>query len=168
PATTLTVQDALGNILDTERSFAFTETPPGSHGFVSAKVPVRLAQPTGVADNRILEGDTGRVVGVGYAGTPVAGQARAIMNCDPNLFAGVLQIRDQIDAPSAFTGGCDHDQYPDSGETLAYTIALLNANRGDNYSEVTGTLAASGPGAAAVKIPHSPKLIGYPPGGQRP
>jgi hypothetical protein len=165
-ATTLSVQDALGNVVDTERSFAFSEIPPGSHGFVSAKVPVRMAQPSGVADNGILEGDTGRFIVVDYAGTPVAGQARAVMNCDPNLFAGVLQVRDQIDAPSVFTGGCDHDQYPDSGEVLTYTVALLNANRGDNYAEVIGTLVTSGPGANAVKVLDSPKRIGFLPGGQ--
>jgi len=165
-ATTLTVQDALGNILDTERGFAFTETPAGSHGFRSMKVPVRLVSPNPVANNGLLEADTGRFIVVDYADTPVAGQARATVRCDPDLFLSPLAIRDQTDGPVLISGGCDHDQFLDANEILAYTIALVNSNRGDDYSEVTATLTPSGTGATAIKVLDSPKGIGRLPGGQ--
>ncbi|PYT36163.1 MAG: hypothetical protein DMF52_08380 [Acidobacteria bacterium] len=165
-ATTLTVQDDAGNVLDTERGFAYTETPPGSHSFHSLKVPVRLAAPNPIANNGILEGDTGQFIVIDYADTPVNGQARAIMRCDPELTTVPLSIRDQTDGPILISGGCDRDQFPDADEILGYTIALVNSNRRDDYSEVTATLTPSGPGAAAVRVLDSPKGIGRLPGGQ--
>ena len=63
-------------------------------------------------------------------------------------------------------GGCDHDQFPDADEILAYTVAIVNSNRGDDYTEVTATLTPSGTGAAAIKVLDSPKGIGFLPGGQ--
>jgi hypothetical protein len=164
--TTLTVQDASGTVLDTEKGFTFTEQPAGSKGFLSALVPVRTAQPIPLANNGLLETDTGQFIVVDYQDTPVAGQARATVNCNPNLFTGVLQVRDEIDSATVFSGVCDRDQYLDAGETLTYTIAVLNANRGDDYADVKATLAASGPGAPAVQILDSPKMIGRLPGGQ--
>jgi hypothetical protein len=165
-AVTLTVQDALGNVLDTEQGFAFSETPAGSHGFASARVPVRNASPMPVPNNGLLETDTGQFIVADYADTPVPGQARATVSCNPNLFAGVLQIRDGADGAALFSGGCDGDQFPDAGENLTYTIALLNANRGDDYTEVVATLVPSGLGAAAIQVLDSPKTIGRLPGGQ--
>ena len=165
-ATTLTVQDALGTVLDSEQGFAFSEVPAGTHGFRSAKIPVRNVSPTPVSNNGILETDTGQFIVVDYADTPVPGQGRATVSCDPSLFAGVMQIRDEADGPALFTGGCDRDQYPDAGENLTYTVALLNANRGDDYTDVTATLVPSGPGAAALQVLDSPKAIGRLPGGQ--
>jgi hypothetical protein len=165
-ATTLTVQDANGNILDTEQGFTFTESPAGSHGFHSAKVPVRIVSPAPIANNGLLETDTGQFIVADYTGSAVPGQARATVSCNPSLFAGVLPVRDGADAADVFGGGCDRDQYPDAGEVLTYTIAILNANRGDDYSEVTAALAASGPGANAIRILDSPKNIGRLPGGQ--
>jgi hypothetical protein len=164
--TTLTVQDAAGNILDTERGFAFTEVPAGSHGFRSAKVPVRLINPSPVSNNGLLEADTGNFIVVDYADTPVPGQARATVNCNPSLFPGIVQVSDKVDAASVLSGGCDHDQYPDLGEILTYTVAVLNSNRGDDYTEVTATLTPSGTGATAIKVLDSPKRIGRLPGGQ--
>jgi hypothetical protein len=164
--TTLTVQDALGNVLDTEQGFAFSETPAGSHGFKSARIPVRNVAPVPVPNNGIIETDTGQFIVADYADSPVPGQARATVSCNPNLFTGVLQIRDEADGAALFTGGCDRDQYPDAGENLTYTVSLLNASRGDDYTEVTATLAPSGPGAAAIQVLDSPKTIGRLPGGQ--
>jgi hypothetical protein len=165
-AITLTVQDAAGNVLDTERGFAFTEQPAGSKGFQSAKVPVRLAAPSSVANNGLLEADTGRFIVVDYVDPPVPGQARAVVRCNPDLFPGILQARDQTDGAALFAGGCDRDQYPDAGEDLVYTVAISNVNRGDDYTEVQATLVPSGPGAGAVRVLDSPKLIGRLPGGQ--
>jgi len=165
-ATILTVQDALGTIIDTERGFVFVEDPPGSRGFRSARVPVRVANPVPIADNGLLEADTGNFIVIDYADTPLAGRGSATVQCNPNLFAGVLQARDEIDGPSLFAGGCDRDQYPDADEILSYTVALLNANRGDDYTEVTAALAVSGPGAAALRVLDSPKTIGRLPGSQ--
>jgi hypothetical protein len=162
----LTVQSAAGAVLDTERGFAFTEQPAGSKAFLSALVPVRLASPVPVPDNGLLETDTGQFIVVDYPDTPVAGQARATVNCNPNLFTGILQVRGEVDSGAIFTGGCDQDQYPDADEKLTYTIALLNANRGDDYTEVTATLAVSGTGAAALQVLDSPRAIGRLPGGQ--
>jgi subtilase family protein/thrombospondin type 3 repeat protein len=166
-ATTLTVRDAAENVLDTERGFTFTEVPPGSKGFHSAKVPVRQAAPTAIPNNGILEADTGQFVVVNYTDAPpMPGQARATVRCHPDLFAGVLAARNQSDGPTLFAGGCDRDQYPDAGETLAYTIAILNSNLGDDYTKVTATLTPSGLGGAAVSVLDSPKPIGRLPGGQ--
>ncbi|MGH9749293.1 MAG: thrombospondin type 3 repeat-containing protein, partial [Candidatus Polarisedimenticolia bacterium] len=165
-AVTLTVQDASGNVFDTERGFAFTEVPPGSGGFHSAKVPVRLAAPTAVANNGLLEADTGRFVVADYADAPLSGQARAVVRCDPQLFSAFLDVRDQVDAPSVFGGGCDRDQYADAGEILSYTVAVLNGNRGDDYTEVTATLTPSGPGGGAIRVLDSPQQVGRLPGGQ--
>src|SRR5439155_17024643 len=139
-------------ILDTEKGFTFTETPIGSHGFRSVKVPVRLVSPAPVANNGILEGDTGRFIVADYANPTVPVQARATMQCDPQLFASILKVPNAPDGPSVFSGGCDRDQYPDAGELLTYTIGLVNSNPGDDYTDVTGTLTPSVPGAAAIKI----------------
>ncbi len=165
-ATTLTVQDAAGNVLDTERGFVFTESPAGSRGFHSMKVPVRQAAPNPVANNGLLEADTGQFIVVDYADTPVNGQARGTVRCDPDLFTAPLAIRDQTDGPVLISGGCDRDQFPDADEIVGYTIAIVNSNRGDDYSEVTATLTPSGTGAPAVRVLDSPKGIGRLPGGQ--
>lgn len=165
-ATTLTVQDAAGAILDSEQGFAFTEDPPGSRGFRSAQVPVRLASPTAVANNGILETDSGQFIVVEYADTPVPSEARVIVNCDPDLVAGLLDIRGEIDGPAVFGGGCDRDLHPDAGETLSYTVAVLNANREDDFTEVTATIVPTGPGAAAITVLDSPQRIGRLPGGE--
>ncbi len=164
-AVTLSVQNQNGNVLDSERGFAFAETPAGSHGFVSVKVPVRLASPSYVSDNGLLEADTSRFIVVNYTGT-AAGQARATVRCDPELFTAVLSILDQADAPAVFAGGCDRDQYLDAGENLTYSVAVQNINRGDDYSDVTATLTPTGPGAQAIRILDSPKSLGRLPGGQ--
>ncbi|MFQ5877348.1 MAG: thrombospondin type 3 repeat-containing protein [Acidobacteriota bacterium] len=165
-AVTLTVQDSAGTILDVERGFTFTETPPGSGAFLSAEVPVRLASPIAVPDNGLLEADTGQFVIVDYADSPIAGQATATVRCDPELAAGFLALATRTDASAVFSGGCDRDQFPDAGENLTYSIAVLNRNRGDDFTQVTAELAPSGPGAAAVRVLDSPKGIGRLPGGQ--
>ncbi|HKB07369.1 MAG TPA: thrombospondin type 3 repeat-containing protein [Candidatus Polarisedimenticolia bacterium] len=165
-ASTLTVQDAAGNILDTERGFTFSEVPAGSHGFISSHVPVRIAAPTPVPNNGIVEADTGMFIVIDYADTPVNGQARSIVRCSPELTTIPLSVLNQTDGPVLISGGCDRDQYPDAGETLAYTVAIVNTNRKDDYSDVTATLTPSGTGAAAVKVLDSPKPIGRLPGGQ--
>lgn len=164
--TTLTVQDPSGTILDSEQGFAFSEDPPGSRGFNSAQVPVRLASPTAVANNGILEADTGQFIVVEYADTPVPGEARVIVNCDPDLVAGLLDIRGEIDGPAVFSGGCDRDLYPDADEVLSYTVSVLNANREDDFTEVTATLVPTGAGAAAITVLDTPQRIGRLPGGQ--
>ncbi len=165
-AITLLVVDAFGNTLDTERGFAFTEVPAGSKGFRSAKIPVRLAAPTAVKNNGLLEADTGHFVIVQYADTPVSTTATATVRCNPELAAGLLQVPNQMDAPALIGGGCDRDQFLDAGEDLTYTVAVVNANRGDDFSAVTATLTPSGPAAAAVRVIDSPKRIGELPGGQ--
>jgi hypothetical protein len=165
-AITLTVQDAAGNVLDTERGFAFSESPAGSKGFKSVKVPVRLASPNAVSNNGLLEADSGRFIVADYVDTPVNGQARGTVRCDPELFAGVLKVTNQADGPVLVSGGCDRDQFPDADEIVSYTVAIVNTNRGDDYTSVVATLTPSGTGAAAVKVLDSPKGIGRLPGGQ--
>jgi hypothetical protein len=165
-AVTLTVQDSAGNILDTERGFTFAEEPAGSGGFGSSLVPVRLAAPTAVINNGLLEADTGQVIMAEYADSPVPGEALATVRCDPDLAAGLLSIANQTDAAVAFSGGCDQDQFPDAGENLTYTIGITNINRADDYTQVTATLTPSGPGAGALRVLDSPKRIGRLPGGQ--
>ena len=165
-AVTLTVRNSLGQVLDTEKGFSFTETPAGSRGFRSVPVPVRLASPQAVANNGLLETDSGQFIVIDYADTPVAGQARATVRCDPSLTTGFLDALDQTDGPDLFSGGCDRDQFPDAGELLSYTVAVINTSRADDYTEVTATLIPTGPGGNAVKVLDSPKSIGRLPGGQ--
>jgi Thrombospondin type 3 repeat/Subtilase family len=165
-AVTLTVQNAGGTVLDTEQGLTFTESPPGSHAFLSGKISVRQASPVALSNNGLLEADTGQFVVVDYVDTPVNGQSRATVRCDPDLSLGILHTPNQIDGGVAITGGCDRDPYPDANEDITYTVAVVNTNRGDDYTAVTATLTPSGPGAAAVRVLDSPKRIGRLPGGQ--
>jgi Subtilase family/Thrombospondin type 3 repeat len=164
-AVTLTVRDAAGTVLDREAGLTFSEAVPGSKGFRSGSVPVRLASPGGVPNNGLLEADTGQIIVADYAAT-VPGQALATVRCDPELVTGFLRAADRTDTASLFSGGCDQDQYPDAGEDLTYTIAVANTNLHDDYTEVMATLTPSGPGTDAVRVLDSPKGIGRLPGGQ--
>ncbi|HXH27422.1 MAG TPA: S8 family serine peptidase, partial [Candidatus Polarisedimenticolia bacterium] len=162
---TLTVRDAQGTVLDTEGGLTFSETVAGSKGFVSGSVPVRLASPSGVPNNGLLEADTGQIIVADYA-TAVPGQALATVRCDPELVSGFLRVADQTDTAALFAGGCDQDQYPDADEDLVYTVAVANTSRRDDYTEVMATLTPSGPGADAIRVLDSPKGVGRLPGGE--
>ncbi|MBI1951026.1 MAG: thrombospondin type 3 repeat-containing protein, partial [Acidobacteria bacterium] len=164
-STKFSVKNAAGATVDTEVSISFAA---GATAGVttSAGVPVRLSS-TPVANNGILEADTGMQVLATYA---PAGQAAvsagAQVFCSPNFIPGFFAIlgNNAIGEQFSIGNGCDNDEFLDAGETLTYGIALSNRGRGliggDNYPDVTATLTPSGPGAAAIRVLDSPRDIG--------
>ena len=116
-------------------------------GFLSAKVPVRLRAPAAVANNGLLEADTGSVHRGGLRGHAGGGtgERNRELRSGPGG-RGCWTCAGEIDGPTVFHGGCDGDQYPDADEVLNYTVAILNASREDDFTEVMATLTPSGPG----------------------
>ena len=159
------VVNAAGVVQDEERGYAFTETTAGSHIFRSPSLPSRIASPA-IRNNGVIEGDNGLSVVVTYTDTPRPAEARARFQCTPNIVQSVIDVTGRPNPQAFLAGGCDRDSYLDSSERLTYSIALRNFEKGDDLTDVEATLAASGAGAAAVRILDSPKNIGRIPGGQ--
>jgi hypothetical protein len=163
-STTFTVRSLTGAVLDTEASIGFTSG--GSGSFVSAGVPVRLASPA-VANNGILEADTGTLVYATYAPPGQAAvEAGAQVKCSPEFVPGFFATPDGLAFGSqvALGNGCDDDEFLDAGETVTYGIAINNRSRTDDYADVVATLTPSGPGATAVRVLDSPRDVGRIPG----
>ncbi|HXH28635.1 MAG TPA: thrombospondin type 3 repeat-containing protein [Candidatus Polarisedimenticolia bacterium] len=157
--TTFEVVNAAGQVLDTESNIAFVAGDPGATHSVG--VPVRLGSPA-VANNGLLEGDTGQFLRVTYA---PAGQravtAKAQIYCSPDLINGFFLTQSgAIGTQYALGGGCDDDQSFDAGETVTYGVAFINRSVNDDYTDVLATLTPSGPGAAALTVLDSPKNMG--------
>jgi hypothetical protein len=159
-----------GVVIDTEHSIGFSAAGTDSYG--SAGVPVRENKPQAVADNGVLEtagvsADEPYFVRVRYTDAPRSPSASARISCQPYLVAWRTQADGtNWNQQAVVSGGCDQDQYMDSGENLLYSIAFGNANRDQDYSDVQATLAVSGTGAPAIRILNSPQNIGRLPGGQ--
>src|SRR6185436_12108787 len=160
-----------GVVVDSERLIGFI-AGSGLDAYTSGAVPLRESKPAAVADNGVLEtagvvADEPYTVRLRYPDAPREATASARISCQPSLVAWRFQTdRTNWNQQDAVFGGCDQDQNLDSGENLLYSIAFGNANRDQDYSDVQATLAASGPGAAAVRILNSPQNIGRLPGGQ--
>ena len=161
------VVDGAGNVLDQESGYTFAETPVGSHVFQSVAVPTRLASPGAVKNNGVLEGDNGQFVVVTYTDSPRTTEARARFQCTPHIIETAISVPGRGNPPAFISGGCDGDQFLDSGEHMVYSIALRNYEKNDDLSDVEATLTPTGSGAAAVKVLDSPKNIGRIPGGQQ-
>ena len=159
-----------GAVVDTERLITFTAGTADT--YTSGAVPVRESKPVAVADNGILEtagntADEPYSVRVRYPDAPRDALASARISCQPDLVAWRFQTEgENWNQQDTFFGGCDQDQYPDSGENLIYSVTFGNSNRDHDYSDVRATLAISGPGAAAVRVLNSPINLGRIPGGQ--
>jgi hypothetical protein len=162
--------------VDSEVGFTFG----GSNStFTSVPLPVRQAT-TGTANNGVLEGDTDYIIEVTYA-DPTAGSrtvvARAPMNCEPNFLGGVFVNPGARNAPDLVFGGCDNDQSFDKNERVTYSVAVVNNDLFDDFTDVTATLTAcnvafvngscsSPTPAGTFAILDSPKNIGRLPVGQ--
>ncbi|HEU5218305.1 MAG TPA: hypothetical protein VFU23_06585, partial [Gemmatimonadales bacterium] len=171
---TARVLNAAGAQVDSESNFSFE----GSNSiFTSGPFPVRQAT-VGTSDNGVLEGDTGYTIEVSYA-DPTGGSrtvlARAPMNCDPNFIGGVFGNPGERNKSDLVFGGCDNDQFFDKNEIVTYSVAVVNNDLFDQYTDVTATLRAcavpfvsgscSTP-STVLTILDSPKNIGRLPVGQ--
>ena len=165
------VVNRLGVVVDTERLIAFSAAS-GLDAYTSAALPLRESKPVAVADNGVLEtagvvADEPYSVRLRYPDSPREVTAAARISCQPYLVAWRFQTDGtNWNQQDSVFGGCDRDQNLDSGENVLYSIAFGNANRDQDYSDVSATLAASGPGASAVRVLNSPQNIGRLPGGQ--
>ena len=165
-ATTFTVVDAAGAVLDSEAGILFSAA--GTAGAsASSAVPVRLAGPA-VSGNGILEADSGRTIRARYAPAGQAAvEAAAKVQCTPDVInaqfttQGGMALAD----PVSITGGCDGDAFPDAGEVVSYGIALQNRSRDARFANVVATLTPTGPGAGAVRVLDSPRDMGVLPTG---
>jgi hypothetical protein len=158
-------------VVDTENGLAFAAgSTTGT--FLSVGIPVRENSPSAVANNGILEtaGNTLEepyFVRVRYADTPRQAMASARISCTPNLVVWRFQTENtNWNQQTAISGGCDQDQFMDSGENVVYSVAFGNSNLDHDYTDVQASLSVSGNGAAAVKILNSPQNLGRIPGGQ--
>ncbi|HEV8201238.1 MAG TPA: hypothetical protein VGS03_14575, partial [Candidatus Polarisedimenticolia bacterium] len=164
-STTYQVLNAAGAVTDSETSFTYTAGAVAGQ-FNSAAIPVRLTGPS-VANNGILEADTGSTIVATYAR---AGQAaissKAAVLCSPDLInaAFTTAAGNAVGNQFAVNGGCDQDDNLDAGEVVTYGVALQNRSRVNNYADLTATLTASGAGAAAIRVLDSPKNMGTFPG----
>ncbi len=167
-AATFEVINRAGLVVDTERGISFTAG--SSNTYVSPGVPVREGKPA-VSSNGILEtngiqSDEPYSVRVRYTDTPreVIGAARIF--CAPNLLAWHIGLENQDGTQQdAIFGGCDQDQYLDAGENVTYSLAFVNGNRDQDFTDVQATLTVGGPGASAVRVLNSPQNMGRLPGG---
>ena len=159
-----------GAVIDTERGIGFAASTADS--YLSAAVPVRESKPAAVPDNGILEtagntADEPYLVRLRYPDAPREASASARISCAPNLVAWRFQVEgENWNQQDALFGGCDQDQYLDSGENLIYSVTFGNGNLDHDYTDVQATLSVGGPGAAAVRVLNSPQNIGRIPGGQ--
>jgi hypothetical protein len=164
-STTLEVLSPAGVVLDTETGLGFS-SGAAAGATLSAPIPTRLAGPA-VGGDGVLEIDTGQTLRVTYA---PAGQravtAAAQLRCSPDLIDGAFVSPTGARGPTVqIAGGCDADEFPDSGEVVSYGIALQNRTRTESYTGVTAALTPGGPGAAAVRVLDSPKILGSLPEG---
>ena len=163
--TTYQVLNAAGAVTDSETSFTYTAGAVAGQ-FNSAAIPVRLTGPA-VANNGILEADTGSTIVATYARAGQAAMsAKAAVLCSPDLInaAFTTAAGNAVGNQFAVNGGCDQDDNFDAGEVVTYGVALQNRSRVNNYADLTATLTPSGAGAGAIRVLDSPKNMGTFPG----
>jgi hypothetical protein len=159
------VVNTAGVVQDTETGYAWSETAVGSHIFRPLPIPIRLAAP-GIPNNGVLEGDNGMQLVMSYTDSPRPAEARSKFQCTPAIIQSSISVADRTDPQAVLLGGCDRDQFLDSGERMTYAIALRNFERDDDLTDVVATLTPSGTSAGFIKVLDSPKDIGRIPGGQ--
>jgi hypothetical protein len=168
-AVTWEVINRNGAVVDTEKGFTFTAGATNS--YLSAPVLLKEGAPGAVPLNGILQTggqplDEPYFVRVRYADSPREAVAMARISCTPNLLPWRFLIANQDGTQQdALFGGCDQDQYMDSGENVVYSVAFVNSNLSQDLRNVQAFLSVAGPGAAAVKILNSPQSMGRIPGG---
>ncbi|MGH3863045.1 thrombospondin type 3 repeat-containing protein, partial [Actinokineospora sp.] len=170
-AVTFEVVSRGGVVVDQERGLPFTAS--ASNTYASGGIPVRDGRPAAIRFNGILETNGPGLeepysVRARYADTPREVLAAARISCSPNLVAWrFLGIPNENGTQQvAIGGGCDQDQFMDSGENVTYSLTFGNSNRDHDLTDVQATLAVGGPGAGAVRVLNSPQNLGRIPGGQ--
>jgi hypothetical protein len=166
---TIAVKNTSGVVVDSETNLSFNAT--GSLGFSSINLPVRLIiGGTGATNNGILEADSGYKLEVTHTDTPRNAVAIAPVNCQPDLLAGIFANPGARNAADLIFGGCDNDQFLDAGETVTYSIAVVNNSIVNEYTGVVASLSVfRGDGvtpSTKVTVLDSPKDIGRMPAGQ--
>ncbi|MFQ5876510.1 MAG: S8 family serine peptidase [Acidobacteriota bacterium] len=169
-ATTFEVVTTDGQVVDTESGIGFSNGAANS--FTSSAVPLRQARGGAVSYNGVLEtrgniADEPYFVRARYADTPRDAVASSRISCDPNLLAWRFLIENENGTDQVLIGGgCDRDQFMDADENVTYSVTFVNSNRDHDLTDVRAFLAASGPGASAVRVLNSPLNMGRIPGGQ--
>ncbi|HEU5181946.1 MAG TPA: thrombospondin type 3 repeat-containing protein [Candidatus Polarisedimenticolia bacterium] len=166
---TIRVKNAVGTVVDTETNLSFTDI--GNQNFSSINLPVRrISGGTGATNNGILEADSGYKLEVTATDTPRDAIAIAPVNCQPDLLAGIFGNPGGRNAADLIFGGCDNDQFLDAGETVTYSIAVVNNSILNEYTGVIASLSvfrADGvTPSTKVTVLDSPKDIGRMPAGQ--
>jgi hypothetical protein len=118
-----------------------------------------------VAGNGILEVADGYSLRYRYnAGQPTASEASARIECAPTLRATPMDLRGP-NRPFLVTGGCDNDDFLDSGETIVLTVNFQNTGEAV-LREAEASLVCTNPAGNAsnpcskVRILDSPKRLG--------
>jgi hypothetical protein len=171
---TARVLNTAGAVVDTEGALTFT----GSGApFVSGPMPVRQGT-TGTPGNGVLEGDTNYTIEMTYAdptGSSRTIKAWAPMNCEAHLLTGSFGNPEGRNRADLVFGGCDGDQSFDENELVTYSVAVVNYDLYDQYTDVTATLRACavpfvngscGTASTVLTILDNPKNIGRLPVGQ--
>ncbi|HEU4403032.1 MAG TPA: thrombospondin type 3 repeat-containing protein, partial [Candidatus Polarisedimenticolia bacterium] len=201
PLVTFEVVNRLGTVIDTERGFTFRASLSGSDTYTTlSRVPIREQRPAPVSLNGVLETNGNQAeepffVRARYADTPRVATAQARIYCAPTLLVQKYLIDNELSNQALLSGGCDGDQFPDADENLTFSVAFINSNRDQDFSDVTATLTPvgaciAGPfpmracsantdcnvsggttgtcsaGAGAIRVLNSPVRLGRLPGGQ--
>ncbi|HEU4400829.1 MAG TPA: hypothetical protein VFT43_01870, partial [Candidatus Polarisedimenticolia bacterium] len=145
-AVTFEVITRTGTVVDTENGFTFT-TNSSPNTYNSPSIPLRESKQSAVSFNGLLEtrgtaADEPYFVRMTYADTPRNATASARISCAPNLMVQKFLVENEDARQDVISGGCDGDQFLDANETLTYTVAFVNSNRDQDFSDVTATLEA--------------------------
>jgi subtilase family protein/thrombospondin type 3 repeat protein len=165
----INVKNPSGTIVDTETSLSFAAT--GNQNFTSIPLPVReISGGAGSPNNGIVEADSNYTLEAIHTDSPRDSSAFAKVNCEPDLLGGLFVNPAGRDASDLVFGGCDNDQFLDAGETITYSVAVVNSSILDEYTDVTATLTpyrADGvTPSTKISVLDSPKNIGRMPAGQ--
>ena len=166
---TIQVKNASNTVVDTETNLSFADS--GNQGFASIPLPVRkLSGGVGAPNNGILEADSGYTLVATLTDTPRNAIGIAPVNCQPDLLGGLFANPGGRNLSDLIFGGCDNDQFLDAGETVTYSVAIVNNSIVNDYTGVTATLAAFQADGVTpstkVTVLDSPKGIGRMPAGQ--
>jgi subtilase family protein/thrombospondin type 3 repeat protein len=166
---TVESRNVAGTVVDTETSISFNAT--GNQNFSSIGLPIRLITGgVGAPNNGIVEADTGYTLKVIHTDAPRDSVGYAKVNCEPDLLGGLFANPGGRDASDLVFGGCDNDQFLDAGETVTYSIAVVNNSILDEYNAVTATLTVFRSDGVTpstkITVLDSPKGIGRMPAGQ--
>src|SRR5439155_16271575 len=91
------------------------------------------------------EGDTGYTIEATYVDATANSRTifgRAPMDCEPNFLAGQFINPGIRNSQDLVFGGCDRDQSFDANELVTYSVAVVNNDLLDEYTDVQADLKA--------------------------